>query len=654
MGREPTSGNCHTCRRRRVKCDQSRPVCKRCQKSNLDCQGYEKVLRVHTYGFVTAPDSAPLRIRTINKSTSYPAIAISPKDASHPQRGSSTTSTARDGPSDGREDTSSRPERRPILICQPQRISPPREPTLLPFLDHISFTYFFDSYSWINVHSILLQDTPMRQHLAEETDDLGHDSLRALAYGLFGRDHHVTSLRQSAARLYGASLQRLQTKLSSVSKAQLALLVKPVAVMGSYSVSVDKDLRFTHHHGLAHILEHCGPENFTDPSILPLFESCRMTLISSAIVRRQGTFLEQECWRTTPWSSSSESKTNRSKLLDILAKIPSIIQATDELLEERTLRTNATATGYSTFDFNEVPSTVEVLQHRLECISVELDLWRAEWANTPRASEILEWALFRIGDDSYRPGIYGAQGPDVYGLNMSDATDLDVPFPLESSTQSDLGQPQSEDTTFALMQDASLYITVLIWVERLRKNLAGAARSPDAIDFYNAPFYTECRCYYTQPGPWRRCQIFPPDPLKTRQMNMAWNIHAPRISEAPVRVVASRSGFDDFEECQQSCEHPEGVRQRIALTNLAEEGRLLLPGDGRFAAQLRILNWLVKHLSAGSRTHVLGTLAAMGISHCVHDVRPSEGNEAIAKTIRGTMAKSGFEGAADLLLRNYG
>lgn len=319
--------------------------------------------------------------------------------------------------------------------------------------------------------------------------------------------------------------------------------------------------------------------------------------------------------------------------MDILAKIPSIIQATDELLEERTFRILGPVQHRPEFEIMETPSTVADLQQRLECISVELALWKNEWqfANAPQASDILDWALFRTGDNFYRPGIYGAQGPDVYGLNMSNPADLDIPFPLKSAARNAEEQLQLDNNKmFTLLQDTSLYITVLIWTERLRKNLTGAARSSDAIDFYNAPFHTECHCYYDQPGPSRRCQIFPRDPAEAHEARMAWNIQAPKISEAPVRVASSKS------------------------TELTAKGRLLLPGDGRFAAQLRILNFLAKYLSAGSRSHVLSTLAAMGISHCVHDVRPSEGNEAIAETIRGTMAKSGFEEVADALLRNYG
>lgn len=83
---------------------------------------------------------------------------------------------------------------------------------------------------------MLLQDSPMRQHLAQEHDALGYDSLRALTYGIFGRDHKISTLQCAASRIYGSLLRKLQHKLDTSTKSDLARLIKPIAIMGSYSV----------------------------------------------------------------------------------------------------------------------------------------------------------------------------------------------------------------------------------------------------------------------------------------------------------------------------------------------------------------------------------------------------------------------------------
>jgi len=48
---------CHTCRRRRVKCDEARPACQRCLKGNFECEGYVRDLK-----FVDEKSSAQKRV----------------------------------------------------------------------------------------------------------------------------------------------------------------------------------------------------------------------------------------------------------------------------------------------------------------------------------------------------------------------------------------------------------------------------------------------------------------------------------------------------------------------------------------------------------------------------------------------------------------
>lgn len=339
-----------------------------------------------------------------------------------------------------------------------------------------------------------------------------------------------------------------------------------------------------------------------------------------------------------------------------MARVPGIIQGTDDVLNERAQWTANRGGGMIR---QETPSTIPDLQQCLTEVFMDLTRWRTEWEldNSPAAHDVLDWALLRAGDDYNRPGIYGVQGPDVFGLSMTSMADLDIPFASGTSTTR---EPQPNAATFTLLQDAALYVTVLIWADRLRKNLTGAARAPDSVDFYNAPFYTQCHCYFDSPGPSRHCQIFP-ESHDGMDISLSWNINSPRFSESPIRFVTSghsESGItttacgSEIAHAHRS-EHRDHCSPSDEMAELAtRQAELLLPGDVRFSGQLRILSWLIRYLP-DSRAYVLGTLAAMGLSHCVHDVRPLEGNESIAETIRGTMARSGFEEAADLLLRSY-
>lgn len=307
MGREPTSLGCHTCRQRRIRCDQAKPICARCKRAGYKCQGYEKVFRQQNYGVHQSEEgSTSSKFIKLNYATSYPCRlgqenrgeSESPhnKTVNEDCTSTSTLPEQADHPLRDEDLAQSAPLKEAgSALVQPEVIFPSWL-GLEPFLDHVTFSYFFDSYGWINIHSMLLQDSPMRQHLAQEHDALGYDSLRALTYGIFGRDHKISTLQRSASRIYGTLLRKLQHKLDTSTKSDLARLIKPIAIMGSYSVrdtaqfkdflltlrqiAVENDHRFTHHSGLACILQHCGPCYFSDASLLSIYESCRFTMVS--------------------------------------------------------------------------------------------------------------------------------------------------------------------------------------------------------------------------------------------------------------------------------------------------------------------------------------------------------------------------------------
>lgn len=67
-----SKGGCHTCKKRRRKCDETHPVCLTCQEGGHHCEGYEVRLRwnvgVASRGHLTGapipdPDAAPPRVK---------------------------------------------------------------------------------------------------------------------------------------------------------------------------------------------------------------------------------------------------------------------------------------------------------------------------------------------------------------------------------------------------------------------------------------------------------------------------------------------------------------------------------------------------------------------------------------------------------------
>lgn len=538
MGRAPTSGNCHTCRMRRVKCDRARPTCERCIKAGYECKGYETVLRIQSHSVVAGAKPGTARLAKIQTVSSFPAAGpdeapmLSAKGKRQQQqkqlvraKQAAAEQAQRQRPQSQSSATNSSDSR--AHSSRTASSSPPPELSLAGFVDDIAFSYFFDSYGWINMHSIMLQDSGIRNTLSD--GDMAYDSLRALAYGLLGKDRHIQSLQSQGARLYGNTLSKLRGKLSTQSKDELASLIKPIAIMGSYLISVENDLRFTHHRGLSRILEYCGPEYFQSPSLLPVFDSCRLTMISNSIVRRTPSFLANEEWKTVPWAKAPHLKTWTSKLLDLMTEIPTVISGVLNLMGNRIMWYN---NGFPT-ERAEDPDVVPSLQRRVEVLKEKLANWRIEWeaAHPDHAAKALAWAFNLTDDDQYRPGIMGFVGPDLYDHSVLHGSSIPPPAFL-----------QRDQATFTLMQEVTLYTTVLIWTARLTKYLAGAAISHSNIDFYNSAFSTTCTCCTSKLAD--MCDTVPESDadvmhVSVQNPDMSWNFTAARIAIAPVRVSSS-------------------------------------------------------------------------------------------------------------------
>ena len=493
-------------------------------------------------------------------------------------------------------------------------------------------SYFFQSYGWINMHSILLQDAAMQRHFLQpdsngNNGNINQDSLRALCYGLFGRDKQIPALQDAGRRVYGRAIAQLRATITTSSKDELAALAKPISLLGSYSVAVERDLRFTHHTGLARILEVCGPEYFQSPDMLPIFESVRMTLVADAVVRRQPTFLAQPQWKTLPWaggagsSSSSAAKSATSRLLDIIAAIPAIIQGVWGVMGDRVQwLAGGGHEGYCEVPRLEHPDAVAQLQARvLHEIRKPAAAWHREWtASSELAPRVLAWAYARGGggDDTYRPGLFGVHGPDPFDILVDGISSTD-----------DLSFSPAQVGT--LMQDAALYTTLLVWAARLDRYLARAAQSMSCVDFLTKPFRTSCTCSSAL-----QCETVPPvSDGDLMERSMAWNVST-CVAVGPVRF-----GSLPDEEASAS---PHALK-----------GDSLLPGDIRFVAHMRILSWLSRRLPA-TRGAMLATLAAVGLAHCAHDVRPAEGHsELAAVAVVRVLDSTGVDGAADILLKRY-
>lgn len=72
-----TKTGCLTCRKRRIKCDESQPTCNNCKKSKRDCAGYDPMFRQATSPSQPSPSS-----QTTQGSSSTAPLGLSPSPSS--------------------------------------------------------------------------------------------------------------------------------------------------------------------------------------------------------------------------------------------------------------------------------------------------------------------------------------------------------------------------------------------------------------------------------------------------------------------------------------------------------------------------------------------------------------------------------------------
>jgi len=169
----PRSSGCRTCVRRRVKCDETRPFCERCQKARVPCPGF----RV-TFVFVDETDETA---RTLDRF-----------------RGSVDDS--------GRSSSASKST--PLDPGSGSKLSIPSEDVHITYLlarfvatgtryvDHTS------NSTWMSICLAKPEQYP-----------IATSAIKCLATTFFGRQQHANPIMIDAAHLYGQNLRQLSQAL---------------------------------------------------------------------------------------------------------------------------------------------------------------------------------------------------------------------------------------------------------------------------------------------------------------------------------------------------------------------------------------------------------------------------------------------------------
>ncbi|CEI61936.1 hypothetical protein FVEN_g2983 [Fusarium venenatum] len=267
VNRGGRSKACRTCKRRRVKCDNGKPHCQRCEKAGLNCEGY-----------VTYEEFVD---ETKRFSTGKPTVKSGELQLqlAHKQQ----------------------------QVCRPVR----------PLINENDI-----------IHAHLLSKIegviPLMTNLESLPSSSSTRSLaiRALAAVYFGKTNSDKRIFDLGTREYVKALKKVHTDLSSSTAAlEWDTLVSVLCLCMFETIAfTDKNGWLRHYEGISQLVKLRGPWRHRTPLDRELLRQCRFEIIVCALIKRCHCYLEMADWQTIPWPADVP-KTSSDTLHEIFARV---------------------------------------------------------------------------------------------------------------------------------------------------------------------------------------------------------------------------------------------------------------------------------------------------------------------------------------------
>ncbi|KAI0444914.1 hypothetical protein F4803DRAFT_560573 [Xylaria telfairii] len=350
------SKGCNTCRQRRVKCTEEKPICNRCVRGGFACQGYTRETVWH-------------HLTTDSASTNSSTQAIL-----------------------GRLEVvgSRKPESRTGAKVPPM----PTQISLSAFQEDLCFAYIFSNFVWRGYGASWLHQSS--QGLLGQ---LAFDSVKALAEISFGKSQKSYQTEIQGRLKYGKALRYMIERLGDGERSSLRELVIPILLLLMHTTTLtDRSAAMFHLQAMTRILSACGPRMFQHQPLRDAFEAARATMVVASLVMRKRVFLDTPAWHKGPYALEPSSKAPQSYLLDILASVPGLLEdyhKVEEMMQEdpshasfaHNIDVSTTGTHPSCdampkvaeTDFEDIASLRSNIVNRVILKLESLFMWRLQW-----------------------------------------------------------------------------------------------------------------------------------------------------------------------------------------------------------------------------------------------------------------------------------
>ena len=387
------SSGCGTCRKRKIRCDEGRPGCRRCATHGVQCPGY----RTDKPGGIEFKDQTTITVKKANqqydkRATSFTTAWKSDNAATSPSQSSSISSdglSSRHSNSTGITTPSSAQatsraisveegstSSQALVLAKPvahenggRPISP--IPLLSPTMERARlYNEFVTTYLPLtrggaqNGHFSFYQTITLKQS-DEPALQQGLDALSLVQIGSLYKDQ---SLLKEGVTAYGKALTSLHR---SISKEQFLYdddVLAAVSVLATCELYTEIQGLVgagwgKHVAGANQLVAARGPESIRSELALLLYSNMRHGSLLHALINRKAPFMATPEWRRVAFRVPRAALDHSTLFYDMAIQVPGLLEGHDELDLDR-------------------PNALESIDHLLadsNRLEADLRAWFIEW-----------------------------------------------------------------------------------------------------------------------------------------------------------------------------------------------------------------------------------------------------------------------------------
>ncbi|KAE9366439.1 hypothetical protein N431DRAFT_419696 [Stipitochalara longipes BDJ] len=388
------SRGCSTCRKRRVKCDESHPICRRCQSLNLECHGPKGI------SFIYDKLAAPMKTQTRTASS----------------------------------------EEAPVLLSATPRI--------IGFDVYICYTQAHlmrDGLIASIITDIKAADL-VPSGTAVVSCQVSHQAIMSFATILFGIQHRQADITRQGYAMHSVALKQLNQVLSDTTLHSRDEVIVAVAALSISELLVPSgpDNHLTHMMGLERLVDLQDPVSFWSEKSSGFCKGVRFMILLASLKLCKPSILAKPDWKQAMRTNSSYEELQEQDLFDVLADCSVLLAERDAML--------------SAWNTNSISAREQRdgIERRASSLLIHLYEWRRRWdtdlknicSETAVCPSGFEESQFIHNGDPEAPLVTATTIPNVptaimlmlYNLALMHVLQIIATLPLEESTTRKISQ----------------------------------------------------------------------------------------------------------------------------------------------------------------------------------------------------------------------